>query len=163
MFSNKMAIPKCLGAVIILLLLGSYSHYHGTIEGKKVVSHIRKCIISPDQCLNELLVIRIRTKSWSANFAAADVKIGKDYYAEKPITVAGIRGRQQVERIIDLLGYFDERQKFVAVRQREDDWIQTTKYIVSLLGLGLCLWLFVARYSFATGPRLPLVPRSLNR
>jgi len=162
-FSNKMAIPKCLGTVIILLLLGSYAHYHGTIEGKKGVSHIRKCITAPDQCLNELLVIRIRTKSWSANFAAADVKIGKDYYAGKPISVAGIHGRQQVGRIIDLLGYFDERQKFVRVRQREDDWIQTTKYIVSLLGLGLCLWLFVARYSFSTGPRLPLIPRSFNR
>ena len=163
MFSNKLAIPKCLGAVIILLLLGSYAHYHGTIEGKKGVSHIRKCITAPDQCLNELLVIRIRTKSWSANFAAADVKIGKDYYAGNPISVAGIHGRQQVGRIIDLLGYFDERQKFVRVRQREDDWIQTTKYIVSLLGLGLCLWLFVARYSFTTGPRLPLIPRSLSR
>jgi len=68
-----------------------------------------------------------------------------------------------VGRIIDLLGYFDERQNFVRVRQREDDWIQTTKYIVSLLGLGLCLWLFVAHYSFTTGPRLPLIPRSLSR
>ena len=163
MFSNKMAIPKCLGAVIILLLLGSYAHYHGTIEGKKGVSHIRKCITAPDQCLNELLVIRVRTKSWSANFAAADVKIGKDYYAGNPISVAGIHGRQQVGRIIDLLGYFDERQKFVRVRQREDDWIQTTKYIVSLLGLGLCLWLFVTRYSFTMGTHLPLIPRSLNR
>ena len=163
MFSNKIAIPKCLGAVIILLFLGSYAHYHGTIEGTKGVSHIRKCITAPDQCLNELLVIRIRTKSWAANFAAADVKIGKDYYAGNPISVAGIHGRQQVGRIIDLLGYFDERQNFVRVRQREDDWIQTTKYIVSLLGLGLCLWLFVARYSFTTGPRLPLIPRSLSR
>ena len=163
MFSNKMAIPKCLGAVIILLLLGSYAHYHGTIEGKKGVSHIRKCITAPDQCLNELLVIRIRTKSWSANFAAADVKIGKDYYAGNPISVAGIHGRPQAGRIIDLLGHFDERRNFVTTRQREDDWVQTIKYIVSLLGLGLCLWLFVARYSFTTGPRLPLIPRSLSR
>ena len=163
MFSNKMAIPKCLGAVIILLLLCSYAHYHGTIEGKKGVSHIRKCITAPDQCLNELLVIRIRTKVWIANIATADVKIGKDYHTKQPISVIGIRGRQQAERIIDLLGYFDERQNFVRVRQREDDWIQTTKYIVSLLGLGLCLWLFVARYSFTTGPRLPLIPRSLSR
>ena len=160
MFSNKMAIPKCLGALIILLILGSYAHYHGTIEGKKGVSHIRKCIISPDHCLNELLVIRIRTKSWSANIAAADVKIGKDYYTEKPIKVTGIHGKQHAGRIIDLLGQFDEKQKFVAVRQREDDWIQTTKYIVSLLGLGLCVWLFVARYSFTTGRCLPLIPRS---
>ena len=158
-----MAIPKCLVAVIILLLLGSYAHYHGTIEDQKAVSHIRKCITAPDQCLNELLVIRIRTKSWSANFATADVKIGKNYHTEQSISVIGIHGRQQVGRIIDLLGHFDERRNFVAARQREDDWIQTTKYIVSLLGLGLCLWLFVTRYSFTTGPRLPLIPRSLNR
>ena len=163
MFSNKMAIPKCLGAVIILLLLGSYAHYHGTIEGKKGVSHIRKCITAPDQCLNELLVIRIRTKSWSANFAAADVKIGKDYYAGNPISVAGIHGRPQAGRIIDLLGHFDERRNFVTTRQREDDWVQTIKYIVSLLGLGLCLWLFVTRYSFTMGSHLPLIPRSINR
>ena len=163
MFSNKMAIPKCLGAVIILLLLGSYAHYHGTIKDQKSIRHIHNCVNSPSQCLNEPLVIRIRTKVWTANVATADVKIGKDYRTEQSISVIGIRGRQQVGRIIDLLGYFDERRNFVAARQREDDWVQTIKYIVSLLGLGLCLWLFVTRYSFTTGPHLPLIPRSLNR
>jgi|TARA_B100000315_G_scaffold87307_1_gene80142 hypothetical protein len=163
MFSNKMAIPKCLGAVIILLLLGSYAHYHGASEDQKAISHILKCVNIPDQCLNEPLVIRIRTKGWTKNVAIAEVKTGKNYYVEKPINVAGIRGRQQVGRVVDLLGYFDERQKFVVVRQREDDWIQTTKYIVSLLGLGLCLWLFVACYSFTPGLHLPMIPRSLRR
>ena len=163
MFSNKIAIPKCLGAVIILLLLGSDAHYHGTIEDQKAVSHIHNCVNSPDQCLNEPLVIRIRTKVWMANIATADVKIGKDYHTEQSISVIGIRGRQQAGRIIDLLGHFDERRNFVAARQREDDWVQTIKYIVSLLGLGLCLWLFVTRYSFTMGTHLPLIPRSLNR
>ena len=98
-----------------------------------------------------------------ANIATADVKFGKDYHTEQSISVIGIRGRQQAGRIIDLLGHFDERRKFVVARQREDDWVQTIKFVVSLLGLGLCLWLFAARYSFTTGPRLPLIPRSLNR
>ena len=163
MFSNKIAIPKCLSAVIILLLLGSYAHYHGAIEDQKSIRHIHNCVNSPDQCLNEPLVIRIRTKVWMANVATADVKIGKDYRTEQSISIIGIRGRQQAGRIIDLLGHFDERRNFVTARQREDDWVQTIKYVVSLLGLGLCLWLFVARYSFSTGPRLPLIPRSFNR
>ena len=162
MFSNKMAISKCLGAVIILLLLGSYSHYHGTIKDQEAVSHLRKCINSPDRCYNEPLVIRIKTTNWSTNFATADVLSGKIYVDEQPITVTGIRGRPKTGRIVDLLGYFDHRQIFVTVKQREDDWVQTTKYIVSLLGLGLCFWLFVARYTFSPGPRLPVIPRSLN-
>ena len=159
MFSDAMISLKVLGAVIILLLLGAYSHQHGKIEDQKGLKIIRACVISMTTCLDEPLVIRIRTKGWSATLATAEVKVGRSYLTEHPIKVKGLRGAKSTGRVIDVLGHFDPRQTFIVTRQREDDWIQTTKYIVSLVGLGLCLWLFAHLYTLSPGKRLQLIPR----
>ena len=158
-----MAAQKFLGAVIILLLLGGYSHHQGTIEDQKHGSRIFKCVRSPSQCVGEPMVIRVSTNRWSGKLATAYVNLGNTYIVKQLITVTGIRGRRQEGRIMDLVGQFNERKIFVVTRQREMDWIQVSKYIVSLLGLGLCLLLFVTRYSFSASYRLPVVPRSMNR
>ena len=46
MFSDAMISLKVLGALIILLLLGAYSHLHGKIEDQEGLKIIRACVIS---------------------------------------------------------------------------------------------------------------------
>ena len=159
MFSDTLVPLKVLGSLIILILLGTYSHQYGKTKDEKALKLILACVTSPTTCTDQPLVIRIRTGDWSKTLAMGEVKAGKNYLSEHPIKIAGLTGRKSAGRIIDLLGSFDRNSVFTTVRQREDDWVQATKYIVSLAGLGLCLWLFARLYSLSPGWRLPLIAR----
>lgn len=159
MFSDSSIPLKVFAGLIVLLLLGIYSFQYGNAEGAKAVKLIHKCVTLPSACINRRLVMRIRTKTWAVDTATAEVKAGKVYLAHNPIEFLNLTGRQSAGRIVDVLGSFDRDGRFSVIRQREDDWIQTTKYVVSLIGLGLCLYLFTRLYALSPGCRLPLIPR----
>ena len=123
---------------------------------------IKKCVMLPSICAGRPLVIRVKTKVWSPESVKAEVKAGGVYLTQYPIEISNLAGKQSAGRIIDIVGSFDHDGQFIVVKQREDDWIQTTKYLVSLVGLGLCLWLFVRLYALSPGCRLPIIPRHLR-
>ncbi len=159
MLSDSLALLKVFSGLIILLLLGIYSHQHGQAEDEKTLKLIKKCVMLPSTCAGRPLVIRVKTKAWSPESVEVEVKAGEIYLTQYPIETSNLDGKQSAGRIIDILGSFDRDRQFIVVKQREDDWIQTTKYLVSLVGLGLCLWLFVRLYTLSPGCRLPIIPR----
>lgn len=159
MLSDSLALLKVFSGLIILLLLGIYSHQHGQAEDEKTLKLIEKCVMLPSTCAGRPLVIRVKTKAWSPESVEVEVKAGEVYLTQYPIETSNLDGKQSAGRIIDILGSFDRDGQFIVVKQREDDWIQTTKYLVSLVGLGLCLWLFVRLYTLSPGCRLPIIPR----
>jgi len=162
MLSDSLALLKVFSGLIILLLLGIYSHQHGQAEDEKTLKLIKKCVMLPSICAGRPLVIRVKTKVWSPESVKAEVKAGGVYLTQYPIEISNLAGKQSAGRIIDIFGSFDHDGQFIVVKQREDDWIQTTKYLVSLVGLGLCLWLFVRLYALSPGCRLPIIPRHLR-
>ncbi|MDB3944456.1 hypothetical protein N9444_00885 [Gammaproteobacteria bacterium] len=159
MLSDSLALLKVFSGLIILLLLGIYSHQHGQAEDEKTLKLIKECVMLPSICAGRPLVIRVKTKVWSPESVEVQVKAGGVYLTQYPIEISNLDGKQSAGRIIDILGSFDRDGQFIVVKQREDDWIQTTKYLVSLVGLGLCLWLFVRLYTLSPGCRLPIIPR----
>ena len=103
--------------------------------------------------------MRIKIKTGSTGLATVHVKAGQSYLTTYPIEIRGLTGQQSSGRIVDVLGSFTDDGNFSVIRQREDDWIQTTKYIVSILGLGVCLYLLFCFFSPTHGLLLPLGPR----
>ena len=159
MFSSSYISVKVGLSLIILVLMGFYSQHVGRIEDQQTLTRIKTCVLTPTRCINQTLVMRVKIKTGSAGLATVHVKAGQSYLTTYPIEIRGLTGQQSSGRIVDVLGSFADDGKFSVVRQREDDWIQTTKYIVSILGVVICLCLLCCFFSPAPGSLLPLSPR----
>ena len=159
MFSSSYIWAKVGLSLIILALLGTYSQHIGRLEDHQALAKIKTCVLTPSKCINQPLVMRIKIKTRSELSTRVHVKVGQSYLATHPIDVRDLTGQQSSGRIVDVLGSFADDGDFSVVRQREDDWIQTTKYIVSILGVVICLYLLCCFFSPAPGSLLPLRPR----
>ena len=159
MFSSSYIWAKVGLSLIILVLIGTYSQHIGRLEDQQALTTIKTCVLTPSQCINQPLVMRVKIKTGSELSTRVLVKVGQSYLVTHPIDVHGLTGQQSSGRIVDVLGSFADDGNFSVVRQREDDWIQTTKYVVSILGVGVCLYLLFCFFTPTHGSLLPLSPR----
>ena len=159
MFSSSYISVKVGLSLIILALMGTYSQHIGRLEDQQALTKIKTCVLAPSKCINQPLVMRVKIKTRSELSTRVQVKVGQSYLATHPIDVRGLTGQQSSGRIVDVLGSFADDRTFSVVRQREDDWIQTTKYVVSILGVGICLYLLLCFFTPTHGSLLPLSPR----
>ena len=159
MFSSSYISVKVGLSLIILALMGTYSQHIGRLEDQQALTKIKTCVLTPSKCINQPLVMRVKIKTRSELSTRVQVKVGQSYLATHPIDVRGLTGQQSSDRIVDVLGSFADDRNFSVVRQREDDWIQTTKYVVSILGVGICLYLLFCFFTPTHGSLLPLSPR----
>jgi len=159
MFTSSYIWVKVGLSLIILVLMGIYSQHTGRIKDQQTLTRIKTCVLAPTRCVGEILVMRVKIKTGSGGLTLVQVKAGQSYLTTHPIETRGLTGQQSSGRIVDVLGSFGVDGRFSIARQREDDWIQTTKYVVSVLGVGVCLYLLFCFFSPAPGSLLPLSPR----
>tara|TARA_E500000178_G_scaffold93025_1_gene92012 strand:- start:821 stop:1309 length:489 start_codon:yes stop_codon:yes gene_type:complete len=160
MFSSSYLWPKLGVGLIILLLMGLYSQNIGRDEDERAINRIKLCVTTPSKCIKQVLVMRVKIKEVSDLSVRVHVKVGRSYLAASPIKVHGLTGQKSPGRIIDVLGTFKEDGRFLVSRQREDDWIQTTKYVVSIFGVVVVLFVFFHFFKPTKGSFFPLSQRS---
>ena len=160
MFSSSYVSVKVGLALIILVLMGFYSQHVGRIEDQQTLTRIKTCVLTPTRCVGEILVMRVQIKTGSGGLTLVQVKAGQSYLTTYPIEIRGLTGQQFSGRIVDVLGSFGVDGRFSVAHQQENNWIQTTKYIVSILGVVICLYLLSCFFSPAPRSFLPLSPRN---
>jgi len=160
MFSSSYLWLKLGVGLIILSLMGLYSQSIGRAEDGRSINRIKMCVITPSKCIEQVLVMRVKIKEVSDLSVRVQVKVGGSYLAAPPIKVHGLTGQKSPGRIIDVLGTFEEDGRFLVSRQREDDWIQTTKYVVSIFGVVVVLFVFFHFFTPTKESIFPLSQRS---
>ena len=140
--------------------MGLYSQNIGRDQDERSINRIKMCVITPSECIQQVLVMRVKIKEVSDLSVRAQAKVGRSYFAAHPIKVYGLSGQKSPGRIIDVLGTFEVDGGFLVSRQREDDWIQTTKYVVSIFGVVVVLFVFFHFFTPTKESIFPLSQRS---
>ena len=129
MLTNTKITLKIVITSLTLVLLGVYAQHHGRIIDRETSQKNYNCVSKPQECINTMIVIRVRITKWTHDTIVAEPKFNNRYRSELPIAIYSLQGEHEVGRIIDILGYFDELGNYFVVKQREDGWIQKKQNI----------------------------------